>query len=528
MNIRKYTAIFITLLIISLISFTVFYQKQNSNKLKGEFETSEDYIKIARTNEKNMQIYKDKKWQDIKMKGVEISSFQPGYERHGKGISKEDTLKWLKQISELNANVIKIPTVQSPSFYDAIYEYNLKATDPIYTIHEVMLDERILLDSYDAYDEKIIKNFKKDIQRTINIIHGKSLILSNNRTHRGLYLNDISAYNIGYILGTNANPEMITLTNLKNKEKKSYKGKYYSVKDGNAFEVFIGEMLEHATSYELKKHKQLSLISFLTSIETDPFEHEQESNQTKHANIDMMKIKPLLEKNTFVSYSIYPSTVHFLEYENNNVESEDNTSDTKIFHYLKKINDFYTMPVVASDIGISSSRGRTEVDDNDGFHRGGFSEKEQGELIVKLLQSVEDSGISGSIIQSWQDDWTKLSSLRIAESYLDKTSSSYWWDAQSSDQSFGLLSFELGKEKDAIHIDGRYDDWKDSEYFLDEKNLKLKIKNNQSFLYMLIEKEDWKLNEDNLYIGLDITPASGSKYLKEENIEFPMRVDFVV
>ena len=525
MNIRKYTTVFIILLMISLISFTVLYQKQSSKRLKGEFETSDNYIKIARTKDKEIQIYKNEQWQDIKLKGVEISSFKPGYQRHETSIKKKDVLKWLEQISELNANVIKIPNIQSPSFYKAIYEYNLKASNPIYTIHEVMLDEKTLLDRYDAYDEKIIKHFKKDIKKTINVIHGNSLILSNKRTHRGLYLNDISSYNIGYILGTNTNSEMITLTNLRNKEKNSYEGKYYNVKDGSPFEIFVSEMMDHATSYELKKYEQLSLFSYLTSIETDPFAHRQESNQTRYAKINMMKITPLLEENIFASYSIYPSSVNFLEYE---TSDKDNAANTYIFGYLKKLNNYYSFPIIASDIGISSSRGKSEVDEDDGFHRGGFSEKEQGERLVSLLESVESSGISGSIIKSWQDDWTNLSSLRIAESYLDKTSSSYWWDAQSSDQSFGLLSFESGKENETMLIDGRYNDWKDSEYLLDEKSLKLKVKSDESFLYMLIEKEDWKLNEDNVYIGLDVTPLSGSNHLKEENIKFKMPVDFVV
>lgn len=525
MNIRKYTTVFIILLMISLISFTVFYQKQSSKRLKGEFEASDNYIKIARTNNKDIQIYKDEQWQDIKLKGVEISSFKPGYQRHETSMKKEDVLKWLEQISELNANVIKIPNIQSPSFYKAIYEYNLKASKPIYTIHEVMLDEKILLDRYDAYDEKIMKNFKKDIKKTINVIHGNSLILSNKRTHRGLYLNDISSYNIGYILGTNTNPEMITLTNLKNKGKDSYEGTHYSIKEGSPFEIFVGEMIDYATSYELNKYEQLSLFSYLTSIETDPFPHRQESNQTKYAKINMMKITPLLEENIFASYSIYPSSVNFLEYE---TSDKENASKTNIFGYLKKLDNYYDFPIIASDIGISSSRGRSEVDENDGFHRGGFSEKEQGELLVKLLKSIENSGISGSIIKSWQDDWTNLSSVRIAESYLDKKSSSYWWDSQSSDQSFGLLSFESGKDNDAMLIDGRYNDWKDSEYFLDEKSLKLKVKCDESFLYMLIEKENWKLNEDNVYVGLDVTPLSGSDYFKEENIKFKMPVDFVV
>ncbi len=530
MHIRKYTAIFTTILIMGLITFIYFYQNYYSNKLSVDMEKNNGYFRFVKTDGKEIQIYKDGKWEEIKLKGVELSSFQPGYARHKSSIDKKDVIKWLEQISKLNANLIKIPNIQPPSFYNGIYEYNLKASKPIYIIHEVRLDEKEILNYYNAYHKKIIKNFKKDIKNTINVIHGRALIIDNSRTHRGVYLKDISDYNIGYIIGTNTNPEMIILTNSKNHDRIKYNGKYFKVEDGTPFEVFMGKMIDFAISYEVDKYKQLSLISYLTSIETDPLEYKHEPNRTRYAKINIENIKPIFENNLFVSYNFHPNAVDFLdyEYEKSNIGDHQNSSETVFFKHLKKLNHFYSIPLVISDTGIPSSRGMSKIDKNDGFHRGRFSEKEQGENIAKLLKAIYESGSSGGIINSWQDNWTNITSFSLLKDYLDESASSYWFDAQSSDESFGLLAFEAGKKEKKIYIDGDVEEWEAIDDLIDEKNIRLKVKSDPAFLYMFIEKENWSLSDDRLYIGIDMTPISGSNYWEKEKVRFSMPVDFIV
>lgn len=530
MNIRKYTLISMIVIILISITTIVSYQKYFSYKLNKDFEESSAYSRLVKTEDKEIKIYKDKSWQTIDLKGVELSSFKPGYGRFKTGISKSEVKEWLDLIGEMNVNVIKIPYIQPTSFYSAIYDYNLEREDPIYIIHEIMLDEKAVLTNYNAFDKTIIKNLKRDIRKTINVIHGEAVIVSNKRSHRGVYLKDISDYNLGFIIGTNTNPELVTLTNSANKKITSYDGEYFEIEKGNAFEVFIAEMLDYISKYEVRKYKRLSLVSFLTSPEIDVFKYKHESNVTKNANINIENIRAKGNQNLFVSYKFHPNSAEFLDYEyievsKDNKEIKPNKSVFKT--HLARLNDVYKLPLVISDTGISSSRGISKMDESDGFNRGGFSEKEQGEKIVTLLDNIYSSGANGVILSSWQDNWTNLTSFSLVEDYLDESASSYWHDVQSSDESFGFLKFETGKKDEKIYVDGDLSDWENVDYILDEDKMKLKVKSDASNLYILVEKEDWSLNDDFLYLGIDITPLSGSK-IWEDEAKFSTEADFVI
>ncbi|MCA9766259.1 MAG: hypothetical protein KC455_07570 [Carnobacterium sp.] len=528
MNIRKFTLISISSLLLLLLLFIFSYQRYYSNKLDTQLESQSTYSRMVKTEGKDIKIYKDGKWSAIKIKGVELNSFEPGYARFESITPKKDILNWLNQIGEMHANVIKVPYIQSPSFYSAIYEYNMDRDEPLYVMHEILLDEKAVLKNYDAFDKDILKHVKKDIKKTINVINGQALIFSNKRSHRGLYLKDISKYNLGYIVGTNTNPEIVTLTNAQYPNKTNYDGDYFSVEDGNAFEVFVGEVLDFSAKYEIEKYKKSSLFSFLSSVETDPLEYKQESNLTKYASNDIGKVNPKDGDNLFISYKYHPSSSDFLEYEYTDFEKEaESTTESVVSKHLDRLMATYTLPLVISDTGISSSRAKSRVDEKDGFSRGGFSEKEQGEKMIELVDKIYQSGAAGVVLSSWQDDWTRLTSFSLVEDYLDQSNSSYWHDLQSSDESFGFLKFEPGKKKDKVYVDGKFLDWKNTKKLLETDGIKLKVKSDLSNLYVLIEKKDWSLTEDLLYLGLDVTPLSGSKTWQKE-AEFTNKADFIV
>lgn len=527
MNIRKYTLILMTGLIISFIIGIVSFQQYFSIKANKDYELSDNHSRIVKTEGKEIKVFKEGAWESIKIKGVELSSFTPGYARFKSKIPKEEVSKWLEQIGDLNANVIKVPYIQPPSFYAALYDYNINREDPIYIMHEIMLDEKRVLENYDAFDGKVIKTLKKDIRKTINVIHGQSFLFSNKRNHTGLYLKDVSRYNLGFIIGTNTNPEIVTLTNVAHAGRDQYKGEFFSSMQANPYEIFVSQMLDYSASYESKKYSRTGILSFLTTIDTDALEYEYESNATKHAVINLNNISDESGKSLFTSYKFHPNSMDFLDYEYDVKDKTFEDNESNFSKQLNRLNTFYKLPVVISDTGISSSRGISKVDISDGYNRGGFSEKAQGETLVRLLKDIDRSGSSGAVINAWQDNWTNLTSFSMAEDFLDESASSYWHDRQSSDENFGLLEFVSGKEADKVYVDGDISDWEDRDYLTDENGLKLKVKSDAQNLYLLIEKEGWSLNKDDVYIGLDITPLSGSKVWKDQT-ELNTEADFIV
>lgn len=527
MYIRKFIIVIITSFIIFLITFIFIYQKIVSDAVKKEFAFNADEIgSFTRVNKDKIQLYKDDKWEDLLIKGVHINSFTPGYSRNNSSIDKREVIKWLQQISELNANVITIPNIQSPSFYNAIYDYNLNAKNPIYIIHEIPLEERAILKHYDAYNPEIIKPLEKDIKDTIDVIHGNGIVLNNSRHNRGIYLKDISAYVIGYIIGANSNAELVTLTKFNYPDINVFNGKYFKVENGTSFEVFIASMLDFATNYEANKYNQISLLSYLISVDTDPLNHEHETNTTKSADINLENIISKNNSNIFASYTFHPNMNDFLDFEKYDFQLDENMT-SKYFSYISKINRHHKMPVVVSDVGLSSSRGMSKVDINEGFNRGNMNEQEQGKKIVKLLEYIYKSGSSGAVIYSWQDDWGKTTAFNLLEDYSDQSSSTYWQDVQASDEGFGLMVFESGEKESHVYIDGEFNDWENINPLLTENGLEIKMTSDTSYLYIMLKKKDYSLTEDKLYIGLDITPLSGSKDF-EDKVKFDLPVDFII
>lgn len=516
MYIRKFIIIMISLIMAISIGFALTYQGIMRTTVERNLKIDAEGIEsLARVEDEKIQIYKSDQWKDFIFKGVQVNSFMPENFINTRTGEKEKILKWLKQIQELNANVITIPKIQPPSFYNAIYDYNLKAEEPIYIIYEIPLKEKAVLKHYDAYNKEIIKPLKKDIKKTIDLVHGNK-ILNNN----GMYLKDISSYVLGYIIGTNTNPEIVTLTKINYPDINEFNGHYFKVEDGSSFEVFIGEILDYAAKYEVEKYDQISLLSYLISVETDPLDHENESNLSKNANINLENIKTKAKANIFASYAFHPNNNDFLDYEKEKV-------DSKYLDYLERINEFHKMPVLISDLGMSSSRGMSRVDVGEKFNRGNMDEFEQGEKIVKLLEHVYKSGSSGAIIYAWQDDWGKTTAFNLLEDYSDQSSSTYWHDVQASDESFGLMAFEPGEKASEIYIDGDFEDWENIDPLLSEKDLKLKVHSDTSYLYIMLEKKDLSLTKDKLYLGLDITPLSGSRKM-DENIKFDAPVDYII
>ena len=529
MRIRKFTITFMIALFIIAISSILIYQDIMTKAVVKNMVVDSNLVgHFTRTKDGIIQIYSEDTWSDFIIKGIQVNSFTPGYSRNKSGIEKDRVMKWLKQISEMNANVITIPNIQPPSFYNAIYEFNLNNPNAIYIIHEIPLYEGAILKHYDAYNKEIIKPLKKDIKKTIDVVHGNTLLLDNSRNHTGIYLKDISKYVLGYIIGTNTNAELITLTNINYPKVNDYDGYYFHSKNVSAFEVFITEMMDLAASYEVDKYKQISLFSYITSVDTDPLTHINELNSTKNANIDLEKIMPKNKNNIFSSYTLHPNAYDFMDYDDSHTISGNRSEYNSVyFNYLKKINEHYAIPVVVSNFGIPASRGMSKINVKDGFNRGNITEDRQGEQLIELLDYIYTAGSAGAVIYNWQDDWAQSTTFNILDDYLDRSSSTYWFDAQASDESFGIMSFDTGDIERDVYIDGNINDWDKITSLSNENGFELKVSSDTSYIYFMIKRKGLSLTDDKLYFGLDITPKSGSKDWEDE-VQFNIPVDYII
>ena len=119
------------------------------------------------------------------------------------------------------------------------------------------------------------------------------------------------------------------------------------------------------------------------------------------------------------------------------------------------------MPVIISEYGVPSSRGRAQSDRNTGRSQGGMSEEEQGKALVQCYKDIMASGCAGSVAFTWQDEWFKHTWNTMYA--VDLSRNIYWEDAQTNDQHFGLLAFDCGEKESVCYVDGDTSEWTDKD-----------------------------------------------------------------
>src|SRR5699024_6663725 len=70
------------------------------------------------------------------------------------------------------------------------------------------------------------------------------------------------------------------------------------------------------------------------------------------------------------------------------------------YAYLKALNNFHNIPVVISEYGITTGRGRAQVDENTGRNQGHMTEQEQGKYLIECYEDIMNTGSAGSCLFS--------------------------------------------------------------------------------------------------------------------------------
>lgn len=506
-----------TLVIVSIIGYFYFIGLLDFGSSAFEKSAKKDEIHyVVKANEDMIEKYDGEKWSPFIIKGISVSESLPANEK----ITKEKMMDWLEMISKMNVNTIRIPSIQSPIFYNAIYNFNKDNKNPLYIIHDIPLQETLIYGQYDAYSKDISKQLHKDIENTIDIVHGRKIKINNDIFSSRLYLKDVSQYVLGYVIGNEWDPTFVKITNQKNKEDTSYDGKYISSSNLNSVEYLMAQALDYTIDYESKKYKQQKLVSFLNTTELDPVIHPTQSQVFRETDINIEKLqeKENLYTGIFASYQISPNDPDFLNmgYENNNT--------FKV--YLEDLKDVHLKPVVITNIGLPTSRGMSKEDDLEGYNRGAMSEEEQGEKLTELLDDIYQNQYAGAIIYNWQDDWNKSTTWNTRHIKNTKGTEN-WLDVQSSEQNFGIMQF-VPVDKLQVKLDGKTDEWKNEDLIFDDNKSKLYANYDKSYLYLMIKNEDFHLFFNRLYLAIDVNPSIGTNHYKKENIDFDLGADFLV
>lgn len=467
------------------------------------------YISLNKSVNTNIYIKdKDIIFNDNKfsIKAINLGSSFPNHSTKDFSISYDTYLKWFKLIQEMNINTIRVFNIESPSFYKALKNYN-ENNKPLYLLQGIDIDDYYKNSKKDYFEIK--KYLIRNAKRTVDAIHGRSIITYNGSTAYGNYFNDVSNYTIGYIVGTEWNDSTIIYTDKMNPNKTNYNGKYLSTDNATPFERILAEVGDKLIEYESKKYGRQRLISFGNEPITDPFIYNEAITDffNKFASFDISNIKCSQEflSGMFASFRAYAHYPDFYKY-------TYNTEDT-YYKYLETLYEHYNMPLVITEFGYSTSRG-TSISNQV------YSELEQGQNIVNDIETMKKVGIDNYILYEWHDEWDK--SIWNTVYATTTTESQHWHDLETIAQSYGIYTFDLLINGTKMFIDGNTDDWTDNDLILKETDYSLYGKYDLEYLYIMIKGN--KL--DDIYIPMDVTNKSGSSTY--QNMNFDRDIDFII
>lgn len=468
---------------------------------------TEDEIQYSfRTNEKKFQVYKeDGSWQDIFPVGVNIGAGKPGAFPGEFAITKDDYLRWFRQISEMHADTIRVYTVLMPEFYEALAEYNAGAEKPLYFIQGVYNNEEDISNICDAYgeDSKITKDWTAMCETIVDVVHGNAVIDPVPGNASGTYTADVSQYLLGWILGIEWQSDFVINTNESNPDKNVFEGKYLYTEEATPFEVFLASGLDACIAYETENYKMQHPTAFANWVTTDPLSHPGEPNPEMEdavpVDAEHIKAKPEFKAGLFTSYHVYPYYPEMMRYA---PELLTDDPQNPYRHYLNDLNSYHTMPVVVSEFGVPASRGITHLAHDPGFNQGGLTEEEQGNAIVSMLNDIIETGCAGACVFIWQDEWFKRTWNTM--DYTDAEIRPYWCDVQTSEQFFGLLSFDPGEQPVCV-VDGDDKEWEGEEPLLVSGNTELYVRSDEAYVYLMVRGDN-----DNINITLDTIENQGN------------------
>jgi len=526
---KKKVFIIIVLILVILIGFVGYewYSSKAASK-PAMFKDNNSIQYMSKVDSQYFYIYKNNKWQKEFIKGVNIGATKPEYFPGEFGITREDYLRWFKYISDMNANTIRVYTILKPAFYDALYEYNRSTDKPLYVIQGVWINEESIVKYKNAYNPLIEKNFKKDIETTIDVLHGNKIVKKVQGHAYGIYDKDVSAYVIGYILGIEWDPEFVTTTNENNKNKVNYDGKYLFSKNASPFENFLCEEGDHCIDYEATNYMMQKTVSFSNWPTVDMLSHPNEpllNEDIVSVNMEHLKKKETFKTGLFASYHIYPYYPDFMNYQKDYANFKGDNG--KIDNYKAYLNDLrkeHSMPVLVAEFGVPAARGKAHNNISMGFNQGNITEKAQGEMDAFMLKDIYDEGYAGGLVFAFQDEWFKRTWNTMDFDLPSRRS--YWNNQQTNEQHFGVLAFDSGEKESTCYVDGDINEWKDDIPISKNNETQLYMKSDETYVYFMVKTLKFNFNKEKLLIPIDTLGNQGN--LSYKGVKFNKPADFVI
>jgi len=422
-------------------------------------------------------------WRPLWVKAVNLGAALPG--KHPSEFPPDDGTYegWIRDVAELGANSIRVYTIHPPHFYRALRDWNRAHPDStLWLIHGVWteLPPGKHEEQYD--DAQWNAEFLAEMRRVVDLLHGHAAIPHRPGHASGMYLADVSAWTLGYILGREWEPYSVVEYAALHPDRRSFNGQYVQLRDGNAVDVWLAQVADSTISYEMTRWNAQRPLAYTNWPTLDPLHHPTETSRAEESELqrragervpeasreydnDVIGLDATLMRATdaypaglFASYHAYPYYPDFMVLDSGYAQARSPEGPSHYFGYLRELVEHHgEMPVIISEYGVPSSRGNAHLQPQ-GWHHGGHDEVTQGAINARLTRDIAASGAAGAGLFALIDEWFKKNWLVIDfEQPLERNR--LWLNALDAEQNYGVIAMRAGHKDSAMVIDGRDDDW---------------------------------------------------------------------
>jgi len=446
-------------------------------------------------------------YRPLVLKGINLGSSPPGYfpGEIAYAITPGMYEQWINLIGEAGFNCIRVYTLHPPVFYEKLAEYNQRHTDrPLMLFQGIWLEE--VEDAGDPACYDLVSrttSFSKEIEEVVNCINGNADIPFRYGKSYGLYHTDMSRWTAGYIIGREVAPQEVDSTNKFHQALTSFNGSQFSITGGSATEVFIAQMLDKVVSYENTRYLTRRPVSFSSWPTLDPLSHPTEIHTDEDvASFDLLKISGYDQNaGMFASFHAYPYYPNFISQEPSYHAYSDSEGPDSYLGYITALKVHYgNMPLVIAEFGVPSSWGSAHQSYSN-MHHGGYSEIQQGDKDMRMMNNILDAGCAGGFMFAWMDEWFKRTWIVL---YLEAEglhsgsgiipTRQLWHNVTSPEQCFGLLAFDQAEVSGYVP------------YSLDTPSGSLasvKATNDNSYFYLELNTANDLSASDNFMVAFD-------------------------
>jgi len=451
-------------------------------------------------------------YRSLNLKGINLGSSPPGTFPGEIAYAIPGSIyeSWIKRMGQAGFNSIRVYTLHPPVFYEKLAEYNFRHPEkPLLLFQGIWLGEIEDGSVASEYDLTLrTAAFRSEIREVIDCIHGNKEIAFRLGRSYGSYRTDISRWTSGFVIGREIMPQEVDTTNNLHPSMTSFTGNQLGINGGTASEVFVTQMLDETVSYENSNYLVNRPVSISSWPTLDPLDHPTEifTDEDK-ATYDIRKINiQNLNAGLFACYHAYPYYPNFISEQTSYRAYYDDQGRNSYLGYLTDLKNHYgEIPLVIGEFGVPSSWGSAHQSFSN-MHHGGYSELQQGEINIRILRNIFNTGCAGGFMFSWMDEWFKPTWIvSYLEAYgLDSNSlfiptRQLWHNLTSPEQNFGLISFD---EKEQLPF---------VTYNQDNKSgavEKIEATHGNNFFYLNIEVDQDLSAGDSVLVAFD-TYSSG-------------------